>query len=123
MDCRISSHAPILTRQLLKFIPTPITLAGTMPIARWSVLSPILLVAAIVPVLAQAPAAPATPTQAPQPAPAPARLTPPTRDPHTPGYVAAKELPDGTLPPSDADGNFIVGPTHTPAPETVAQDG
>ena len=90
-----------------------------MPIARWSVLSPILLVAAIVPVLAQAPAAPAIPT----PAPAPARPTPPTRDPHTPGYVTAKELPDGTLPPPDADGNFIVGPTHTPAPETVAQDG
>ncbi|MGC1781964.1 MAG: hypothetical protein WA708_05555, partial [Acidobacteriaceae bacterium] len=23
------------------------------------------------------------------------RPTPPTRDPHTPGYVTAKELPDG----------------------------
>jgi enterochelin esterase-like enzyme len=32
--------------------------------------------------------------------------------------VAAKDLPDGTLPPDTADGNFIVGPTHTPAPET-----
>jgi len=114
---------PERTSQILKSGPTPITLAGTMPIARWSVLGPILLVAAIVPVLAQAPATPATPTQAPQPAPAPARPTPPTRDPHTPGYVTAKELPDGTLPPPDADGNFIVGPTHTPAPETVAQDG
>jgi enterochelin esterase family protein len=47
----------------------------------------------------------------------------PTRDPHTPGYVAATELPDGTLPPIDAEGNFIVGPTHTPAPETLVQDG
>src|SRR5580692_11327924 len=46
-----------------------------------------------------------------------ARPTPPTRDPHTPGYVQAKELPDGTVPPPDADGNFILGPTHTPAPE------
>ena len=45
------------------------------------------------------------------------RPTPPTRDPHTPGYVAAKELPDGEVPPADADGNFIIGPTHKPAPE------
>ncbi len=37
--------------------------------------------------------------------------------------MTAKELPDGTLPPPDADGNFIVGPTHDPAPETVVQDG
>ena len=47
---------------------------------------------------------------------APARPTPPTRDPHTPGYVAAKELPDGQVPPANADGNFIIGPTHKPAP-------
>ncbi|HLX68873.1 MAG TPA: hypothetical protein VKV04_04515, partial [Verrucomicrobiae bacterium] len=46
----------------------------------------------------------------------PARPTPPARDPHTPGYVEAKELPDGTVPPADADGNFIIGPTHPPAP-------
>ncbi|MGZ3306031.1 MAG: alpha/beta hydrolase [Asticcacaulis sp.] len=39
------------------------------------------------------------------------------RDPHTPGYVAAAELPDGAVPPADADGNFIIGPTHNPAPE------
>ncbi len=50
------------------------------------------------------------------------RPTPPTRDPHTPGYVAAKELPDGTVPPADADGNFIIGPTHTPAPEMASGD-
>jgi hypothetical protein len=42
---------------------------------------------------------------------------PPTRDPQTPGYVAAKELPDGTVPPADADGNFIIGPTHKRATE------
>jgi S-formylglutathione hydrolase FrmB len=47
----------------------------------------------------------------------PARPTPPTRDPHAPGFVEAKELPDGTLPPADADGNFIIGPTHHRAPE------
>ena len=45
-----------------------------------------------------------------------ARPTPPTRDPHTPGYVHAKELPDGTVPPASADGNFIIGPTHPAAP-------
>src|SRR6185369_9295850 len=52
-----------------------------------------------------------------------ARPTPPTRDPNTPGYVAAKELPDGAVPPPTADGNFIIGPTHNPAPETTVQDG
>jgi enterochelin esterase-like enzyme len=57
-----------------------------------------------------------------QTAPAP-RPTPPTRDPNTPGFVTAKELPDGAVPPPDADGNFIIGPTHTPAPEMTAQEG
>jgi enterochelin esterase family protein len=50
------------------------------------------------------------------------RPTPPTRDPHSPGYVQAKELPDGTVPPPDQDGNFIIGPTHAPAPEMTAQE-
>jgi enterochelin esterase family protein len=58
-----------------------------------------------------------------QPATPPARPTPPTRDPSTPGYVAAKELPDGTLPSPDQDGNFIIGPTHNPAPEAAVQEG
>jgi iron(III)-enterobactin esterase len=53
----------------------------------------------------------------------PARPTPPTRDPHTAGFVAAKELPDDTNAPADADGNFILGPTHTPAPEMTVQAG
>ena len=52
----------------------------------------------------------------------PTRPAPPTRDPHTPGYVQAKELPDGAVPPSNADGNFILGPTHTPAPEAPGND-
>ena len=42
---------------------------------------------------------------------------PPTRDPHTPGYVSATELPDSTVPSPETDGNFIIGPTHRPAPE------
>lgn len=44
---------------------------------------------------------------------------PPTRDPHMPGFVAATELPDGAVPSPDADGNFIIGPTHHPAPEMI----
>ena len=39
----------------------------------------------------------------------PPRPTPPTRDAHTPGYVAAAELPDGTIPAASANGNFIIG--------------
>ena len=50
------------------------------------------------------------------------RPVPPTRDPHTPGYVSAKELLDDAVPPSDVDGNFIIGPTHNPAPEMVPLD-
>jgi enterochelin esterase-like enzyme len=51
------------------------------------------------------------------------RATAPTRDPHTAGYVAATELPDGTNPTAKSDGNFIIGPTHPAAPEMTAQDG
>jgi enterochelin esterase-like enzyme len=47
----------------------------------------------------------------------------PTRDPHTAGYVAAKELPDGAVPPANADGDFILGPTHDAAPETQVVEG
>jgi len=61
--------------------------------------------------------------QVPQTPSRPARPVPPARDPHTSGYVAAKELPDGANAPSDADGNFIIGPTHNPAPEVTAQQG
>src|SRR3954463_5171953 len=51
------------------------------------------------------------------------KTAPPTRDPSNPNYPRATELPDGALPPSGAEGNFIIGPTHAPAPETVAKDG
>jgi iron(III)-enterobactin esterase len=51
------------------------------------------------------------------------RPTPPTRDPHTPGYVTATELPDGSNPPANADGNFIIGPTHQPAAEMSVHEG
>ena len=66
---------------------------------------------------AQAAAQPPAPPAAQRP-----RPVPPTRDPHTPGYVDAKELPDGAVPPADADGNFIIGPTHDPAPEMTVKD-
>src|SRR4051794_9522468 len=63
------------------------------------------------------------PDKGPAPAARPNRPTPPARDPHTPGYVEAKELPDGELPPADADGNFIIGPTHKPAREAAVMEG
>ena len=47
----------------------------------------------------------------------------PVRDPHTPGYVNAKELPDGTNAPMNADGDFIIGPTYAPAPELTVLQG
>ncbi len=51
------------------------------------------------------------------------RRAPPTRDPTAPGFVAARELPDGAVPSPDVDGNFIIGPTHDPAPRMVVIDG
>ena len=51
---------------------------------------------------------------------APHRPTPPTRDPHAAGFVTATELPDGAVPSPKAEGNFIIGPTHKPAPELTA---
>ena len=51
------------------------------------------------------------------------RPTPPTRDPKSPGFVEAKELPDGKVPPADAEGNFIIGSTHPRAPEAAVQPG
>ena len=61
--------------------------------------------------------------QTPPATPHPARPTPPTRDPHTPGYVRATELPDGSNAPASADGDFILGPTHNPAPEMAVREG
>ena len=51
------------------------------------------------------------------------KTAPPTRDPLSANYPRATELPDGTLPPPGAEGNFIIGPTHNPAPETIAKEG
>jgi enterochelin esterase family protein len=62
-------------------------------------------------------------TQAPTAASRPPRPTPPSRDPNSPGYVKAKELPDGDNAPATTDGNFILGPTHNPAPEMTVQEG
>ena len=62
------------------------------------------------------PAPPATDTRPPRP-------PNPTRDPHAPGFVTAKELPDGTNPPANADGNFIIGASHNRAPELDVADG
>ena len=46
-----------------------------------------------------------------------ARPPAPVRDPLAAGYVTATELPDGQVPPLEAEGNFIIGPTHAPSPE------
>jgi iron(III)-enterobactin esterase len=74
----------------------------------------ICLLAAAGPAMAQ--------TQAPPKPAGAARPPAPTRDPHTPGYVTAKELPDGAIPSPQEDGNFIIGPTHNPAPEMAANE-
>jgi enterochelin esterase family protein len=71
-------------------------------------------------VLIPALAAPPSPSPSVAPAP-PVHAAPPTRDPHTPGFVSASELPDGTNAPVEVDGNFILGPTHIPAPEMALQ--
>src|SRR5437763_10604036 len=72
----------------------------------------VTLMACVVPAMAQT-----------RPATRPARPQPPARDPHTPGYVEAKELADGEVPSPNADGNFIIGPTHKAAAGMKAQDG
>ncbi len=77
------------------------------------------------PAPAQTPATATTPAaSADQPLPTkrPNRPPPPTRDPHTQGFVDAKELLNGELPPPDVDGNFIIGPTHHRAPEMAADE-
>jgi iron(III)-enterobactin esterase len=75
-----------------------------------------LLLAATTLAAAQTSAPPQQPTSA-------VRAAPPVRDPHTVGYVSATDLADDTLPPSTANGNFIIGLTHTPAPESVVHPG
>lgn len=46
--------------------------------------------------------------------------TPPTRPPTTPDAPRFTTLPDGTNPPVDRDGDFIIGPTYVPPPELEA---
>jgi len=87
-----------------------------------SILFTISLTAGITPAVAQS-VAPAPPATTHPETTHPARPTPPTRDPHTAGYVAAKELPDGANAPANVDGNFIIGPTHNPAPEMSVHEG
>jgi enterochelin esterase-like enzyme len=83
----------------------------------------ICLMAGLGPVMAQAPAQRPPNRQAPAKASSGARPPDPTRHPNTPGYVKAKELPDGAIPSATEDGNFIIGPTHNPAPEMAANEG
>ena len=89
---------------------------------RWTAAALIVLAAAsaMSQTTPQAPAPAAPPAQAAAP---PPRPTPPTRDPSTPGYVTAKELPDGAVAPIETDGNFIIGPTHPAAREMTVQEG
>ena len=77
----------------------------------------ICLIAVLGPAMAQTPAQRPSDKDAPAKAPSGARPPAPTRDPNTPGYVKAKELPDGDIPSAKENGNFIIGPTHNPAPE------
>jgi iron(III)-enterobactin esterase len=53
----------------------------------------------------------------------PARPAPPTRDPQSPGFVSATELPNGAVPLANIDGNFILGPMHSPAPQVTIRAG
>jgi enterochelin esterase family protein len=95
---------------------------------RWlRIVMSIGLITAVLPALTQPPAAApppptaAAPTATPPPTQGrPPRPPNPTRDPHTPGYVTATELPDGEVPSPTTDGNFIIGPTHNAAPEMTA---
>lgn len=90
-----------------------ITLAGVLPAGAQTPPTPPAAVTPAAPAAAAAPAMPAA---------RPARPQAPTRDPKTPGYVAAKDLPDGANAPVKEDGNFILGPTHSPAPEMTVLD-
>ncbi|MGP8259755.1 MAG: alpha/beta hydrolase [Acidobacteriaceae bacterium] len=89
----------------------------------------ISLIAAAAPASAQTPGPGPMPPMPPAasapsaPAARPPRPPNPTRDPLAPGMVKATELPDGAVPPATADGNFIIGPTHNPSPDTTVQPG
>src|SRR5437870_3544467 len=80
------------------------------------------LMAALSPAMAQTSAQRPPDRETPAKASSEARPPAPTRDPNTPGYVKANELPDGTIPSPKEDGNFIIGPTHNPAREMAANE-
>src|SRR6266851_849298 len=82
----------------------------------------ICLMAGLGPAMAQTPAQRPPDRPASAKASSGARPPDPTRDPNTPGYVKANELPDGTIPSPKEDGNFIIGPTHNPAREMAANE-
>src|SRR5450759_3200638 len=83
----------------------------------------IYMMAAFGPALDPTPAQRHTDRQDPAKASSGAHPPDPPRDPNTPGYVKAKELPDGAIPSAKEDGNFIIGPTHNPALEMAANEG
>src|SRR5262249_52236706 len=78
-------------------------------------LSLFLLPVLAIPVSGQTPTTPAA-----QQAQKPKYPPPPTRDAHTPGYVQATELPDGTVPSPEADGTSPPPPPPPAAPEMAA---
>src|SRR5438552_142746 len=82
----------------------------------------IYLMAALSPAMAQTSAQRPPDRETPAKASSEARPPAPTRDPNTPGYVKANELPDSTIPSPKEDGNFIIGPTHNPAREMAANE-
>jgi len=53
----------------------------------------------------------------------PKRKPPPTRKFDAPGSPAFQQLSPGENPPVDVDGNFVIGPTYTPASERKAVEG
>lgn len=83
---------------------------------RWMVASGLAVCASVAVAQAPAPAQPGTADHPPRP-------PMPVRDPHTAGFVAAKELPDGAVPPANADGDFILGSTHNAASEMSVVGG
>jgi len=48
---------------------------------------------------------------------------PPVRKFDAPGSPPFKVLKTGENPPPDADGNYVIGPEYTPAPERKAAEG
>ncbi len=89
-----------------------------LSLASWIVLLPFAASAAAQSASLTPPTSPV-----PQAATRPTHSTPPTRDPHAPGFVPTTELPDGAVPPANVDGNFILGATHPPAPEMSVHAG